>query len=343
MRRATLLVCPLLLALATAFSPARAAETEAPEVTPTAVVAEPTIDAGTVAVGEPIEAEFVIENQGEAPLRILGVQPACGCTVAEFDETIEPGGSGTVRAVVDTTGEAGPNVKAITVRTNDPETPRLQLSIKSNVKTFLAVDPGYARFSTFVRDDRDQGIPQLLWVDDFEELEVTGAEAPTPWIDVTYREATAAERSEKGVGRQWRIDVTLSKDAPIGPVADRVLVRTNHPRQKVFEIPVSGFVRPLIAVMPEEVDLGRIDPSEAREWGILVRNFGTEPLSIESIESSVAGMEVTVQPLQEGHQYRLVLTPTAEMPKGPFQGSVELATNLPKRPKLTVSFQGEVL
>lgn len=341
MRRATFLAVPMLFALTLALSspPSLAAA----EGGPSAVVAEPMIDAGTVPVGQPIEAEFVIENQGDAPLEILSVQPTCGCTVAEYDETIEPGGTGTVRAVVDTTSEAGPNAKAISVRTNDPDTPRIQLTIESNVKQFLTAEPGYARFTTFVREDRDQSIPQLLWTDDFEDLEITEVEAPEPWIEVSHREATAAESSEKGVGRQWRIDVTLSKEAPVGPVAQRILLRTNHPEQKVVEIPVTGFVRPMVAVLPPNVDLGKLDPADGQEWGILVRNFGSTPLRIESVESTIEGVDVDVEPLEEGQQYRLVITPTAEMAKGAFRGRVELATNLPQHPKLTVSFQGEVL
>lgn len=341
MRCANPLVIPLLLLLGLSYAPALGAEST--ESGPSVLVAEPVINAGTVPVGEPIEAEFVIENQGDAPLEILRVQPACGCTVAEYDETIEPGGTGRIRATVDTTSEVGVNAKVISVLTNDPQTPRIRLTIESNVKPFLSMRPGYARFTSFVRDDRDQSIPQLLWADDFEKLEITGVETPGAWVEVSYREAIETERSEEGVGQQWRIDVTLSKDAPVGPVADRILLRTNHPEQKVVEIPVTGFVRPLVAVLPPEVNLGKIDPSEGQEWGILVRNFGSAPLWIEDIESTVQGIEVTVEPIEEGHQYRLVFTPTAEMAKGAFEGRVELATNLPQQPKLTVTLEGEVL
>lgn len=341
MKRVTHLAILTLLAVALSLAPSITAE--AASGAPSAAVAEPMIDAGELPVGEPIEAEFLIQNRGDARLEISRVQPACGCTVAEYDTTIEPGATGRIRAVVDTTSEVGPNTKAIAVFTNDPENPRIELSIKSDVRPFLAMEPGYARFASFVHADRDQSIPQILWTDDFPDLEITAVEAPGSWVEVRYREATATERSDNGVGKQWRIDVTLSKTTPVGPLATRVLLRTNHPKQKVVEIPISGFVRPIVAVTPPELNFGPIDPAEAQQWGILVRNFGSAPLQIEGFDSTVEGIEVAIEPLQEGQQYKLVFTPTAKMAKGPFSGRVELETNLPQQPRITVNLQGEVL
>jgi len=341
MRRLTLLA---ILALVAFLAPSpTTADDEAAEAAPSAVIAETVFKAGEIPVGEPIEAEFAIENQGDARLEIESVQPDCGCTVAKYDEVIEPGATGTVRAVVDTTSLLGPSVKTISVLTNDPEHRRIKLTIEAHARPFLTLDPGHARFSTFVREEHDQSIPQLLWTDDFEELEITGVETPEDWVEVSYREATETERSDEGVGKQWRVDVTLSKDAPVGPLADRILLRTNHPKQKVVEIPVTGFVRPMVAVMPPRVDFGKIDLATAKRWGVLVRTFGSSPLQIESIESSIEGIEVEIEPVQEGQQYYLVFTPTEAMAKGPFKGEVEVQTNLPDRPKLTVSLLGEVL
>jgi hypothetical protein len=310
---------------------------------PVAAVAEPVIDAGTVPVGQLVEVVFTIRNEGDAPLEITQVRPACGCTVAEYDETIAAGGSGRVRAVVDTKSEIGANAKAITVYTNDPGNPRIQLTIKSTVRTFITLDPGYARFTSFVHGERDQSAPQLLWTEDFPNLEITGVESPASFIEVSYREATPPERSGEGSGRQWRIDVTLTEAAPVGPVADHVTVRTNHPRQKLVEIPVSGFVRPMVAVSPQEVSFGKVDPAEKQSWGILVRNFGAARLEIRSVDSSVPGIAVDVEALEDGQQYKLVFTPTPQMAKGPFAGQVEVRTNLPQQPTITVNLKGEVL
>src|SRR3954452_1088275 len=66
---------------------------------PKATVAEPVTDVGTVPKGEKIIHDFLIKNEGDADLQITNVQPACGCTVAEFDKVIKPGATGKVHAV----------------------------------------------------------------------------------------------------------------------------------------------------------------------------------------------------------------------------------------------------
>jgi len=318
----------------------------APDGGPAAAVVEPVIDVGEVPVGEPVEAEFRIRNDGDQPLEISNVRPSCGCTVAEYDEVIAPGATGSVRAHVDTENIVGPNAKSITVYTNDAASPRIRLTIKSDVTQFLGLDPGYVRFTSFVQKEKDEKVSVLLGAHDFESLEITDVESPESWkgwLGVSYREALDEERDPELPGKQWRIDVTLSKDAPVGPLAENVTIHTNHPRQKTIELPVSGFIRPVVGVTPSSVDLGRVDPSEAQEWGILVRNFGSAPLEIDDFESTVSGLEVAVEPIEEGQRYKLVLKPTPAMAKGPFQGRVELHTNLPQQPSITVDLSGEIL
>src|ERR1700742_5158696 len=69
---------------------------------PKAVAVEPVADVGSVAQGDNVKHDFVIQNDGAAPLEISKVQPACGCTVASFDKLIAPGKTGIVHLVVDT-------------------------------------------------------------------------------------------------------------------------------------------------------------------------------------------------------------------------------------------------
>lgn len=314
---------------------------------PRVVVDEPVLDVGKVPVGETVEAAFTLRNEGAAPLEITRVKPACGCTVAEYDEVIAPGGTGTVRAEVDTTNILGPNAKTVTVYTDDPASPRVRLTIKSNVQPFLLVQPGYARFTSLVQgevpDDGAETSSQLVWADDFDDLRVLSVESPKSWIEVSHREAGADEREPGFEGRQWRIDVSITGDAPTGPFADHVVVTTNHPDQQELKIPVSGFIRPLIGVTPPRVELGAVDPSDENSWGVLVRNFGSAPLEIEGVDNDVPGLEVEVEPIEEGQRYKLVLRPTGEMAKGPFDGRVELRTNLAQQKTITVRLSGDVM
>lgn len=311
--------------------------------TPKVVAVEPVKDAGTVSKGEKIVHDFAIRNDGDAVLEITNVHAACGCTVAEFDKSIPPGQTGKVHTVIDTTDFNGPIAKGVTVYTNDPATPQLELTVRAKVEPYIAVKPGYARFIV-VQKERVQGtIAQTLWTPDGSPMEVTGVESPWPYLKVTYREAKPEERVPNAEGRQWRVEMTLSNDeAKVGPLADHVTVHTNHPKQKIVQIPVSGFVRPVMAVTPPKADFGTVNLKEPVRTSLNIQNFATEPIKITSVEPP-KGVEAQVEPLQEGREYQVRLVLNPELGKGAFNGKLKIHTDSPKVPLLEVELKGTVL
>ncbi|MFP5289067.1 MAG: DUF1573 domain-containing protein, partial [Thermoanaerobaculia bacterium] len=117
LKTAILALSAVLLVAATLFAAGK----------PKAVAVEPIKDVGNVAKGEKIAHDFILRNDGDAPLEITQVHPACGCTVVEFDKTIAPGKTGKVHAVVDTSTFNGAIAKGVTVFTNDTDTPQIEL------------------------------------------------------------------------------------------------------------------------------------------------------------------------------------------------------------------------
>jgi hypothetical protein len=95
--------------------------------------------------GTTLRHEFMIRNAGNEPLVIESVLPGCGCTVASFDSYISPGRTGKVTVTLDLYNEwAGMEyIKAVTVVSNDPDNPRMRLSLKGKVLAGPgAVTPG---------------------------------------------------------------------------------------------------------------------------------------------------------------------------------------------------------
>jgi hypothetical protein len=308
---------------------------------PRAVMPDPVYDAGGVAKGEKISHDFVIRNDGEAPLEISDVRPACGCTVAEFDKVIAPGETGAVRAVLDTMTFDGPISKAITVFTNDPVNPKLQLSVKADVRPYLFIQPGYARFVQ-AQQSEPGVVQQIVFTTTFDDLKITEVESPYPFLKVAYREATEEdEPRDYGVGRQWVLTLTLDyTTAPVGTLAEYVTLHTNHPNQPVAKLPVSGFVRPMIAVTPTAADFGEIEVDEAQNASMLIRSFATEDVAVTSAETDVPGVALEVTPIEEGKRYGLQVTLSPEMPKGSFDGTITIRTDSPKAPLIEVPLRG---
>lgn len=313
--------------------------------TPKAVAVEPIKDMGTVPKGEKIIHDFQIRNDGDAPLEITNVRPACGCTVAEYDKVIAPGKTGKVHAEIDTVTFNGAIAKGVSVFTNDPATPEMELTVRAKVEPYIAVKPGYARYITVQGEPQEGTIAQTIWVPDGSNMEITKVDSPWPFLDVKYREAKPEERvtDPTAKGKQWRIEMTLSNNAKVGALSDYVTVHTNHPKQKVVQIPVSGFVRPVVAATPQSMDFGQVDLKEPKKRSLNVRNFATEPIKVTGVEQTVKGVEAQVEPLEDGREYQVRITLTPAMPKGPFNGKLMIKTDSPKAPTIEVDLKGIVL
>jgi hypothetical protein len=310
---------------------------------PKAVAVEPIKDVGTVPKGEKIVHDFMIRNEGDAPLEITEVQPACGCTVADFDKTIAPGQTGKVHAVVDTVTFNGAIAKGVTVYTNDPDTPQIELTVRAKVEPYISVKPGYARYITVQGEPLEGNIAQTIWVPDGTPMEIVKVDSPWPFLKVTQREARPEERVPDVKGKQWRIEMTLSNDARVGALSDYVTLHTNHPKQKMIQIPVSGFVRPVLAVTPPVADFGKIDLKEPMKKAINIRNFATEPIKVTGVENNVKGIDAQLESLEDGREYQVRVTLKPELGKGPFNGKIMIRTDSPKSPLIEVELKGTVL
>ncbi len=309
---------------------------------PKAVVAETIKDLGVIPKGDKATAVFTISNEGTADLEIHEVRAACGCTVASFDGRIAAGKTGKVTAVIDTTNLYGANSKSLTVFTNDPTNPTIVLTIKSDVKPYLAASPGYARFNT-VRYEKEGTITQNLWAEDGNDFKVIKVEAPYSFMRAAFREAKDDENIDRGKGRQWLVDLTLDSDAPVGALTKHLVITTDHPRQKTVKIPVSGFVRPVLAVTPPQVNFRSVDEDETKRTHLLIKNFATEAIQVTSATSDLDNLVVTIDTLEEGRKYRLRLEMKASSKKGPFSGKLTIGTDSSKAPKLEVDIRGTVI
>ena len=311
---------------------------------PKATIAEPIHEAGNVPKGDKITHDFIVKNDGDADLQITNVQPACGCTVVSFDKVIKPGQTGKVHAVLDSATFNGPIAKGISVFTNDPDHPQMELTVRANVAPYITVKPGYARYITVQGEPQEGKITQTLYAPDGSSFSVTGVDSPYPYLKAAFHEAKPEERLPEGKGKQWKVDMTLSNDAKVGALSDFVVVHTDHPKQKVVQIPVSGFVRPVLAVTPPVADFGQITLKEPLKKALFIRNFATEPIKVTSIDSKLPkGIEAKLEQVQDGREYQVRVVLNPELGKGPFNGTVTIHTDSPKVPVVEVPFKGTVI
>lgn len=91
-------------------------------------------NAGKIARGEIIHANFVVENTGEYPLVLSDVSGSCSCTVADWSkDPIPPGEKGFVKANVKTESfSEGPVTRSVTILSNTTP-PNTKVVVEANI------------------------------------------------------------------------------------------------------------------------------------------------------------------------------------------------------------------
>ena len=126
--------CIAALAVA-AFVAVAAGADEKPAAAPRIRIEPESFDFGKALPGKVLRKEFTIRNFGDAPLAIEGVSTTCGCTAALTAESrVEPGGSTSLRVTFETRRYSGRVGRQVLIRSNDPKTPLLQVTVSATVE-----------------------------------------------------------------------------------------------------------------------------------------------------------------------------------------------------------------
>jgi hypothetical protein len=348
-RPAILVASLLMLASSAATRATQDAATEASA--PRAVVANATHDFGQVVTGTVLRHRFEIRNEGGAPLHINEVRPGMGVVIRSYDPVIAPGAVGGVEIEMDGLKITGAGSGRIGLLTNDPAQEMVALEARFDVQPAIQVKPGYARW-IYVQHEPVGTIKELVWAKDGRPFQVLAVESEQPGIRTSFRQATPEERDPAVAGSQWKVELSLAADAPVGAIAGMAVVRTDHPTQKLVPIPLSGFVRPRYFLEPARGEarppvpgnLGKLTLAEPRTLNYSLRNFATPPVEVVGAETDIAGVTAAVSALEPGRVFNVALRlDPATMQPGAFTGKLVVRLSDPLQPAVELPLSGELV
>lgn len=208
---------------------------------------EPNFDFGAVDNQNTIEHTFVFKNIGDTTLEISSVRPACGCTVADMSEkVIPPGGESHLTARLSLQGRTGPQSKAITINSNDPENPQFRVNMSGTIQQALQVSPDRLIFGQM-----GPGQEAELFV----ELIGTSTESFTVQKIETTDERLFATAEVIEEGKRHRISAKIKTTDQSGPINAVVRITTDHPARPVIDVPVAANVVGELIFAPSEIAL----------------------------------------------------------------------------------------
>jgi hypothetical protein len=318
-------------------APAAAEDTGPP---PKLEAPEIEFNAGDVVKGDVIEHEFILNNKGVGVLKVIRVQPTCGCTVTKYDQEIQPGKSGKVTASVKTENFSGDIAKTINVQTNDKDLPVFTLTIKAHVKTLLSVKPsekmtlGLIYVGTPVEKEFDivseDGQP-------FEITQVTSADDK-----VRYTVTVAPDK------KSAKFKTTIPADYPVGPVNANFTLKTTHPKVENLNINLFGTMREPLSVFPASVtysglskDFVEKNPESPELNKVVTVRLETEPsLEVKDVKCNVGFIEATFENTQPNQAFAVKLHLDPKKVKvGTFEGALLVFTN---KKTITIPVKGVI-
>lgn len=104
-------------------------------VEPQAEVTPHDINIGSVHVDEAVSRTLTLRNKGNSRLLLLDVKASCQCAVLDPGRRVVAPGESAHLVVVFKATSAGTKRPQIAIRTNDPETPVLVVTLEANVVT----------------------------------------------------------------------------------------------------------------------------------------------------------------------------------------------------------------
>jgi hypothetical protein len=300
---------------------------------------------------DPCYYDFVVRNEGDAPLKLAIGGLSCNCLVSEIPEKpIRPHAQGKVRVSAKTSQVEGEFTHSATILTNDPACKRLVLTIRGVVRRYLVGEPP-AIILPEISIDTPTSAKTMVYSQVWDHWQIERVQ-PTPpslqWkIEPASRDALASLQAKRG----YRIDVTLPANLPTGPFSGalEVSVRVGEEGEKKnLRIPVEGQVPKLRTVLGDAVDafgvidIGTLRPGEGSRKAVLLKVRGKHrQLKIERVEKEPEFLQVRVTPLSNPGLYRIEVGVPPDAPPCDYQGKGEdsmgwfrILTDHPQMPEI---------
>ncbi|MDP2990115.1 MAG: DUF1573 domain-containing protein [Kiritimatiellota bacterium] len=289
---------------------------------PRLICDEPEYCFGTLSNTNDVPHTFVLANEGAVPLAIYRVQADCGCTRVRLeDKIIHPGEQTTVQVRLILKGRAGGQHKRVTIESNDPDQPRLVLSLIGKAVAEVELKPDRLYWGN-LRSDAEEVKTVDIRFDESVPGHITGAGVNSP--------AFAVDLETNKSGMAYRLRIRPVPPLVLGRFATNVWITTDSPRYPQISVPMQGRVVGDIYTVPDELWLAS-DTTQSVSRLLMVQSSRKQNFKIVRVEPPLPGVEVTVrstlfkgyrielknlQPLRElNGRALIIITDCATMPE----------------------------
>jgi len=296
----------------------------------------PELHVGAIPNSGIFETRFKVYNRGRAPLRLGDVRTTCGCTqgrVPESGRVVAPGGEGAVEVMIDPRRIADFHVrKTLTVFSNDPDEPRVNINVVADIEPEFAVIPEKVAFGTV---SKGAVTSQTVLVRQLQQnpLEIAGVmvkgagagTGATEDLTVEWRRKPPESWSAPDKA-EFEITATVGEQAPPGPYVRFLELKTNIERLPILPIQVTAEVEAPYAFEPAPPQVLAIVVTAAQPGAradVLVT--GEAPVEIRDLNVDAAHVVLDAAPGDAPNTAVLTASVSPDAPAGRYEGTVRFA------------------
>jgi hypothetical protein len=256
--------------------------------------------------------------------------------VAEFDRVIPPGQEGKIELKIDGGKVRGRFSKSAAVHTNDPNHPKLTITLAGTIKEYLVIEPSTRIFLKGSHGEQvTKGLTVYSNVEDLTEpFAITNL---TSDIDdkITYK---AEKMDEEG---KYLVHVWKNPKLPVSNSFGSLFIHTNIGQAPMKKIQVQVTTRGDLVVRPTILNFGSVpDPvvtkldKPLQKSLTIAKNKGE--FEIENITFSTDGYRAKIDPLKEGQTYKVTVDFFPEEGGRNYMGEMVIHTTDPLEPTVKV-------
>ena len=331
-RSVPLMKCTIVMGLCTVLcGPAAVAGAVAAGPRARIEVSQTQKDAGVFEEGAVIPFHFEVVNRGEADLEISQVKPTCGCTVAKWDRVIKPGEQGTIDAQMSTLSFRGVVTKHMTIFSNDPDRPQVELTLTAHLTPLVNISPEPDALLVV----GDKGATQEFTLERSKGLPMRIVQV------ICYAPYLKAEATPLSGPGRYKLTVTAMPDAPLGSSKAAVVVWTDLKEGGALTFFLT--VERGIATVPPMLFLG-IVPHEMRAplQATATIHGNSTPFHVKSVSATDPKLAPRLETVRDGAEYRVTVTYAGGWSPGRRRQTLTLTTDDPKQPVIEIPVEAIV-
>lgn len=284
-------------------------------------------DFGKTSQVEHVTGRFTFQNVGDGVLQMGKPTTTCGCTVAGVKpEVLQPGEKGELTFSLNLGRTRAILQKNIVVTSNDPENPKVTLTVKADYTPLYQINP--INFYVNLRKGNETNLTALVTRTDGQPFQVAKIQPSQSWIE-------AKAEPDANAPSSIRIHARLKPEGSPRYFSENIKLFVDESEQPAFTLAFSGRLIGDLTLTPESLYWPITDPNKAvTSRRIILKSAVSDKLEIKNISSTLK--DVTVEAVAKDNATFEIIAKLGSVPDRATNGVIRFETNIPSQQKVEV-------